>query len=158
MELNIPSAVEQCFLLSIFSRRGNLFLFPCTLIWSELNYIAICLCRKDLDLIFLLNRLVIYSMPTAMSSITGNHTMDSFYLLNKNFKNLLFGSLITGRSFENLCYLSSCSLSQRRRFRRIRTNVLRGIESDLPYTKVSVVVFQYIIRSRSLWHPPTFSL
>ena len=34
---------------------GNLFSFLFTLIWSELNYIAICLCNKDPDFIFLLN-------------------------------------------------------------------------------------------------------
>ena len=45
-----------------------------------------------------------------MSSLTGNHTMDLLYLLKENFKNLLFDLLIIGRSFENLSYLSSCSL------------------------------------------------
>ena len=34
-----------------------------------------------------------YSLPTALSSVTGNHTTDSFCLLKENFKNLLFGSL-----------------------------------------------------------------
>ena len=52
-------------------------------------------------------------LSTAMSSLTGNHTIDLFYLLKENFKNLLFGLLITGRGFENLSYLSSCSFSQR---------------------------------------------
>ena len=70
--------------------------------------------------------------------------MDLFYLLKKSFKNLLFYSLITGRSFKNLSYLSSRSLSQSWRIRRIRSNVLRGIESDLAYTKVSGIVPQYI--------------
>ena len=122
------------------------------MIWSELNnYIAICLCNKDPDFIFLLNRLVVYSMPTAMSSVTGNHTMDLFHLLEENFKNVLFESLIMGRSFQNLSYLSSCSLSQRR-FRRIHSNVLRDIEWDLSCTKVSGVFSQYILLSGSLWH------
>ena len=67
-------------------------------------------------------------------------------------KNLLFDLLIMARSFKNLSYLSSCSLSQRR-FRRIRSNVLRGIESDLACTKVLGVVSQYILRFGSLWHP-----
>ena len=60
---------------------------------------------------FLLTRLVVYWLPIAMSSLKGNHTMDLLYLLNKNFKNLLFDLLITERSFENLSYLSSSSLS-----------------------------------------------
>ena len=34
-------------------------------------------------------------MLTAMSSITRNNTMDLFYLLKENYKNLLFYSLIT---------------------------------------------------------------
>ena len=67
-------------------------------------------------------------------------------------KNLLFDFLITGRSFENLSYLSSCSLSQRWRFWRIHSNVLRGIESDLAYTNVSGVTFQYTLWSGSLWY------
>ena len=50
---------------------------------------------KDSDFIFLLNRLVVYSLSTAMSSVTGSHTMDLFYLLEENFKNLPFDSLIT---------------------------------------------------------------
>ena len=102
---------------------------------------------------FLLNRLVLYSLPTAMSSLPGNHTIDSLYLLKENFKNLLFDFLITGRSFKSLSYLSSCSLWQRWRFWRILSNVLRDIESDLPYTKVSGVTSQYILWSGSLWYP-----
>ena len=67
-------------------------------------------CSKYQDFIFLLNWHV-YSLPTATSSVTKNHTMDLLYLLKENFKNLLLDSLITGRKFENLLYLSSCSLS-----------------------------------------------
>ena len=54
-----------------------------------------------------------------------------FYLLEENFKNLLFNSLITERSFENLYYLSSYSLSQRRRFRRIRSDVYEALNRTL---------------------------
>ena len=121
-----------------------------------MNKIAVCLCSRKLDFIFLLNRLVIYSLPTAMSFLIGNHTMDLLYLLKENFK--LFDLLITGRSFENLSYLSSCSLLQRSRFRRIRSNVLRNIESDLAYTEVSGVASKYILRSGSLWHPLSSSM
>ena len=90
-----------------------------------------------------------------MSSLTGNHTMDLLYLLKDNIKNLLFHLLIIGRSFKNL---SSCSLSQRWRFWRIRSNVLRAIESDLAYTKVSGVASQYILWSGSLWYPVRSSM
>ena len=103
--------------------RGNLFSFPCTLICSKLNSIAMCLCNKELDFRFLLNRLAVYFLPTAMNSLRGNHTMHLFHLLKENFKNLLFDLLITGRSFENLHYLSSCSLSQRWRFPIINKSV-----------------------------------
>ena len=122
------------------------------MIWSRLNYKATCLCSKYPDFIFLLNRLFVYSLPTAMSSVAGNRTMDFFYLLKENFKNLLFDSFITERSFENFSYLSSCSLSQRWRFRIILLNLLRDIESYLAYTKVSRVVSQCILRYGSLWH------
>ena len=67
-------------------------------------------------------------------------------------KNLLFDLLIMTSSFKNLFYLSSCSLPQRR-FRRIRSNVLRGIESDIACTKISGIVSQYILQLGSLWHP-----
>ena len=100
-----------------------------------------------------MNRLAVYSLPTAMSSLTGNHTMDLFYLLKKNSKNLLLDLLIPGKSFKKLSYLSSCLLSQRSRFRKICSNVLRGIESGLAYTKVSGVASQYILWSQSLWYP-----
>ena len=85
-----------------------MFSFLCPLIWSERNYITICLHNKDFDFIFVLNQLIIYSLPTAMSSVTGNHTINLFYLLKEYFKNLLFDLLITGRRFKNLCYLSNC--------------------------------------------------
>ena len=85
-------------------------------------------------------------------------TMDLLHLLKENFKNILFDLLITGRSFQNLSYLWSCSLSQRWRSWRIRSNVLRGIESDLAYTKVSGFAFQYILWSGSLWHPLSSSM
>ena len=68
------------------------------------------------------------------------------------FKNLLFDLLTMARSFKNLFYLSSCSLPQRR-FHRIRSHVLQGIESDLACTKVSGIVYQYILRFGSLWYP-----
>ena len=84
-------------------------------------------------------------------------TMDLLYLLKENFKNILFDLLITGRSFENLPYLWSCLLSQRWRSWRIRSNVLRGVESDLAYTKVSGFAFQYMW-SGSLWHPLSSSM
>ena len=89
-----------------------MFSFLCTLIWFELNYIAICLCNKDPDFIFLLNPLVVYSLATTMSFVTENHMKGFFCLFIENFKNLLFGLLISRRSFENLSDLSSCSLSK----------------------------------------------
>ena len=78
---------------------------------------------------------------------------DGFVLPVDNFKNLLFGLLIMDRSFQNWPYLSSTSLSQRWRFRRLCSNVYRNIESNLVYTKVSGVASQNILWSGSLWHP-----
>ena len=85
-------------------------------------------------------------------SLTGNHRMHLLCLLKENFKNILFGLLITGRSFQNLSYLWSCSLSRRWRFWRIRSDALRSIESDLAYTKVLGIASQYILWSESLWY------
>ena len=92
--------------------------------WSELNYIVLWLCKKNPDFIFLFNRLV-YLFPTAMNFVTGNQTMDLFYLLKENFKNLLFDSLTTRRPFDSL--LPSYSFSRKWRFRRIHSNLLRDI-------------------------------
>ena len=80
-------------------------------------------------------------LPTTMSSVIGNHRpVDRFFLLiERELKNLLFNLLITERSFKNLSYLSSCLFSRRWRFRRIRSNVSQGIESDTACRKVSGV-------------------
>ena len=78
---NSISRKTTFFSYSPFSRGKNLFSFHCSLIWSELNYIVISVCSKELDFIFLLNRIFVYSLPDAMSSLTGNHTMDLFYVL-----------------------------------------------------------------------------
>ena len=127
-----------------------MFSFVCTLIWFELNHIAIRLCNKYPCYIILLNRLVVYLLPTAMSSKIGNQTMDLFYLLKENCKSILFDSLITGRNFDNLSYLPNSLLSQRWRFRKILSKVLQCTESNFAYTKVSGVIFQYIFGYGSL--------
>ena len=114
--------------------------------------------HKNPHFIFLLNRIVVYSLPAAMSSITGNHMMDMFYLLKEIFKDLLSDLLITGWTFKNSSYLSSCLLPQRWRFQRIRSNKLQGIDSDLAYTKVSEFVSRCIFQSGSLWHPLSSSM
>ena len=51
-----------------------------------------------------MNRLIVYTLPTAMSFLTGNHTMDLLHLLKENFKNLLFGFLIT-KSSSRICLI-----------------------------------------------------
>ena len=59
-----------------------------------------------------------------MSCVTGNPTMDLFYLLKENFKSLLYNSLITVKHFDKFSYLS-----------RIRLHISGSIESNLAYTK-----------------------
>ena len=128
LALNGSDVIHRLVILP-FSRGGDLFSFLLYyVIRPELKYIAICLCNNDPDFIFLLNWLVVYSMPTAMSFVIGNRTMYLFHLLKEDFKNLLFDSLIMGKSWRNLSYLSSCALSQRR-FQKICLNILRGTES-----------------------------
>ena len=89
------------------------------------------------------------SLPTTMSSVAANHAMNLFYLMKENFKNLLFDSLITRRSFKNLSYLFiSCSLSQRWIFQTIRSNVLRGINQSLntqTYRGLSLNIFYILV-------------
>ena len=114
-----------------------------------------CLCNKDPDFIFLLNRLF-YSMPL----LCDRESYDGFVLPVEReliVKNLLFDLLIMARSFKNLFYLLRCSMSLRR-FQRIHSIVLRGIKSDFAWTKVSGVVSQYILQSGRLWHPLTSSM
>ena len=79
--------------LSIISRRGTFSPNPHLVEKTTCFQIAVCLCNKKLDVLFLLNWIAVYSLPTAMSSLTGNHTMDLFYLLKKNLKNLLLDLL-----------------------------------------------------------------
>ena len=85
------------------------------------------------------NRFVIYSMFTAMSSLIGNHRFVGgfFFPVKRVLKLSLFNWLITARSFRNLSRLSSCSFSQRFRFRRIRSNISQGTESDSVCIKLS---------------------
>ena len=78
-----------------------------------------------------------------MSSLTGNHTMDLLYLLKENFKNLLFDLLIIGRSFENLSYLSSCSLHKDEDSEEYAQTYYEALNQKL--------ITQYILWSGSLW-------
>ena len=65
---------------------------------------------------------------------------------------------MTGSSFNNLSYLSRCSLLQSWRFRRIRSKVIRSIESDLICTKLLGANSRYNLRSGSLRHPLSSSM
>ena len=152
MKLSTPSAAEQRFLL--IPKGSNLFSFLCNLIWSELNYIAISLCNKDPDFTFFLNRLVIYSLPTVMSFVTGNHTMDMFYLLKENFPIGLFNH---EKEFREFVLFIKLFVVTTWRFWTKRSNILRSIESGLASTKVSGIS-QYILWSGSLWHPLNSSM
>ena len=106
--------------------------FPYTLIWFEVNDTAASL-YKNSNVISYSNRFVICSLPIAMSYVIGNHRFVNRFALSveREFKRFLFNSVITGRSFENLSCLSSLLLSQRLRFRGIRSKVSQGIESDI---------------------------
>ena len=144
LELSILSAAEHFLVIPI--------IFLCTLILSELNYITkclcVCLCLCNHTLLQQGTSFYIALEYTSCLFVAYCHVFrnrescDGFVLLVEREFYRLFDSLITGRSFENLSYLSSCSLSQRWRFRRIHLNILRGIESYLACTKVSGVVFQ----------------
>ena len=92
-----------------------------------------------------------------MSSLTGNYTMDLLYLLKENFKNSLFDLLVIGRSFENLCYLSSCSISQSWRFWRTLQRITRHWIRPCSHKSI-VVTSQYILWSGSLWYPVRSSM
>ena len=76
---------------------------------------AICLYNKDPDSRFLLNPVLVYLLSAVMSSVAGSHSMDLFYLVKANFKNLFFDSLITAMSFKNLSYLSSYSFRNKQK-------------------------------------------
>ena len=49
-----------------------MFSFLYILIWLEPNYVAMCLC-KDPNVISQSNWLVVYLLPTAISSVIGNN-------------------------------------------------------------------------------------
>ena len=132
-------------MLRISSRGGNLLSFLC--IWYGLNWTTepYASTTRTHILFIRLFRLIVYSLPTTTSSVTGYRMMDLFYLLKGNFKNLLFDSLIMQTSFENLFYLSSCSLSQRWKFQRIRSSVLRGIELNNHWKSIIDILIGCII-------------
>ena len=69
--------------------KTHVLIVTVELIWLLfLNIISFNVILRLPAQVFLFKRLV-YSLPTAMSSITGNHAIDLFYLLKKNFKNLI---------------------------------------------------------------------
>ena len=61
--------------------------------------------------------------------------MDLLYLLKENFKNLLFDLLIIGRSFENLSYLSSCSLHKDEDSEEYARTYYEALNQNLPTQK-----------------------
>ena len=69
--------------------------------------------------------------------------MDLLYLLKENFKSLLFDLLIIGRSFENLSYLSSCSLHKDEDSEEYAQTYYEALNQKL--------LTQYILWSGSLW-------
>ena len=159
MELSIPSALEQRFLLIPILYKRQPVLLPLRhldMVWTGLH--SNILLHQGPYFIFLFNWLVVYMFPTTPYSVIKNYTVDLLFLLKENFKNLLFDSLIKRRSSENLSYLSSWLLWRRWRFRRICSNVLGGIESNFASTKVLRVFNQYILRSRNLWHSLSSSI
>ena len=81
--------------------EANRFSFLAPLIWTELHH-HMRLQQRLRSYIPLESTCSFFE--TAMSSLSGNHTMHLFYLLKNGFKNLLFHSMITTRSFENLFY------------------------------------------------------
>ena len=111
-----------------------MFSFLYVLIWFELNYISIWLC-KDPNFSSYLK--LVYSLLTAISSVIENHRfIDAFVLPAERGKYILFNSLITRTILEGLPCLPSWLLSQSLRFRGIRSNVSRGIESEIVVLKV----------------------
>ena len=90
-----------------------------------------------------------------MSSLTENHTMDLLYLLKQNFKpNYLTIQLRQFVLFIKLFLITKMKILKN----TIHSNVLRGIEPDLAYKKVSGVSSQYTLWSGSLWYPVRSSL
>ena len=96
--------------------------------WSELKHIHNHMPLQQIPSFYIPLESTCCLISAYCHKFCNRELYDGFVLPDKNFKNIIFDSLITGRSCENLSYLSSCSLSQRWRFRRIRSNALRGTE------------------------------
>ena len=128
------------------------------MIWSEMSYIVICLCNNDPDFIFFLNRLV-YSMPTVMSSVTGNHTMDFFHLLKENL--LLKISYLTYWSWQGasrICFIFQVVHCLKGDSAEYARTYYEALNQTLLAQKYPGVVSQYILRFGSLWHPLSSSM
>ena len=70
-----------------------------------------------------------------MSSLTGNHTVDLFYLLKKNFKNLLL-DLLNRKELREFVLFMKLFVATKVKIRKNTLNLLRNIESDLVYRKI----------------------
>ena len=82
-------------------------------------------------------------LPTAMSSVAENYTMDLFYLLKENFKN--HGNEIWEFAlFIKLFFATKMEISIKYAF---------SLNQTLFTQKYWGVASQYILRSGSLWHP-----
>ena len=126
------------------------------MIWSELNYIAICLCNKDPDFIFLLNRLSFFQclLPWVpwQGIIQWIHSP-----VEKELSKSPVWLIDDGKELpEFILFIKVFVVTKV----FVVSNVLRWIESYLACrawllacTKVSGVFSQYILRSRSLWNP-----
>ena len=104
-----------------------------------------------------------FSMSTAMSSMTGNHTMDSFTCWKRTFKT----SCLTHWWWEGAsriyliykgvrCHKGDSEEYGRTYYNGLNHTLLAELACRaclLACTKVSGVFSQYILRSRSLWNP-----
>ena len=108
--------------------------------------------QQETRYIFFVNRLVVYSFPTAVNSLTGDHTINFFYLLKMNFRNLLFDSFNHETYFREFDLFIKLFVVKSLRFQRI------NCKSDLAYIKALGINCQYILWSGSLWHPLNSSI
>ena len=108
-----------------------------------MNCIAIYLCNKDRYYTFLLNWPVVYWLSTAMSSVTGNQTVDLFYLLKEEISYLTYH----GKELREFVLFTNLFGVTRKEILKNTLEAIRDIESDLAYTKVLGVASRCILWS-----------
>ena len=138
------------------------------MIWSELNYIVICLCNNDPDFIFLWNRLLFFRCLLPWVPWQGIIQWIRFTCWKRTFKISCFTHWWWERASRIYliykivrCHKGDSEEYARTYYDGLNNTLLVDLSCRaclLACTKVSGVFSQYVLRSKSLWYPLSSSM